>query len=266
MPSTDVLKENKGQKTHLNKHISTNSISSIFGKKGSGNSSAAGCSSNSIRKKGKVLCDVVTTTTSTITTTVTPTVKFTDQCVMPVPPTKRPKVSTTKKHLIHDTSTSSSVGIKDEFGANNRFINDNNNVLNRSTDLPECEEIIHKFTDIVDNNDLDINKPCCSSSIARNVATVFQKTVSKKSSNFAGTTSSSSTATNSLTTATVAPIFHTRKTSTKVRLKFSGVGGNTILKQLKRGGGSLNKDAIKLKKKKLLKSDVNAKRKKSKVF
>lgn len=256
MPSTDVLKENKGQKTHLNKHITTNSMSSIFSKKELGASS-----SGSIRKKGKVLCDVVTTSSTAMPST-SASVKLSDLSLIPVvPPTKRPKVGTTKKLLSNDSTLSSSAAAGAKDGSANRFATDtiNRSVSHLTADIPVCRDVI----DIIDN-DLDNNKPCCSSSIGRShvsSTTIFQKTVGKKSNNL--TTSSSST---SSSTTTVAPIFHTKKSSTKVRLKFSGIGGNTLLKQLKRGGGSLHKDAIKLKKKKILKSDVNIKRKKSKVF
>lgn len=277
MPSADVLKENKGQKPNLNKH--TTNMPSIFGKKDGGGSSGY----SSIRKKGKVLCDVVPSSSSSsapTTSTLAATVKFSETLTLPIPPTKRPKVSASKKNLVHEPIVSTAFGTKDDLGSS-RFAIDNNVPQTRqlsTTNVPAtlCQEInelplfyskdpntsldmkkiTQKFSETID---ADLDKPCCSTSIVRNTAT-FQKTI-KKTSSFAGVSAGPS----SLSGLTATPIFHAKKTSTKVRLKFSGVG-SSLLKQLKRGGGPINKEAIKLKKKKNLKSEANTKRKKAKVF
>lgn len=259
--------------------------STMFGKKDGGGSSGYG----SIRKKGKVLCDVVTSSSlpssssssAPSTSTHAATVKFSETQTGPIPPTKRPKVSASKKNLIHETIASTSFGTKDDFGSS-RFAVDNNATQTRqlsATNVPAtlCQELSdipllyyskdastgldmkkmpQKYAEIVD---ADLDKPCCSTSIVRNTAT-FQKTI-KKTSSFAGVSTGPSTSIGP----TATPIFHAKKTSTKVRLKFSGVGSG-LLKQLKRGGGPINKDGIKLKKKKNLKSEANTKRKKAKVF
>lgn len=220
----DVSKENK-VKVSVNKQ----QVTTTYGKKEGTN-----------RKKGKVLCDVLTSASV---------------------PTKRPKVLSSVAPI---ESTSAAIDV-----------------------LPKkCKEIDENITSVIDAVDLplfyavessmlgdiakqttkeltaDINTPCCSSHILTSRipstsanAMILPAQKSKKIGNFAGMSSASSSGNN----------LNAKKSSSGV-LRRSKYSSDNLVKSLRRGKKNASKDNLRLKKKKMIKSDTNLKRKKSRVF
>lgn len=220
----DISKENK-VKVSLNKqHVTT-----TYGKKEGTN-----------RKKGKVLCDVLTSASV---------------------PTKRPKVLSSVAPI---ESSSSAIDVPKKC----KDIDESVASVIDAVDLPlfyavESSMLNDLTKQATKELDTDVNSPCCSSHILTSripttsasailLPVSIQKT--KKIGNFAGMSSTS--AGNSA---------NVKKSSSGV-LRRSKYSNDSLLKTLRRGKKNLSKDNLRLKKKKLLKSDTNSKRKKSRVF
>lgn len=220
----EISKENK-VKVSLNKQ----QVTTTYGKKEGTN-----------RKKGKVLCDVITSASV---------------------PTKRPKVLTNVATI--ESSPLSSIDTSKKCAD----IDESITAVIDTVDLPLFyaveSSMLTDMTKQTKDLDVDTNSPCCSSHIltsripttsANSILLPVSIQKPKKTGNFAGMSSSSSG--NSL---------NVKKASSAVirRSKFSN---DNLLKSLKRGKKNLSKDNLRLKKKKLCKSDTNLKRKKSRVF
>lgn len=217
----EISKENK-VKVSLNKQ----QVTTTYGKKEGTN-----------RKKGKVLCDVLTSASV---------------------PTKRPKVLSSVAPI---ESSSSAIDVPKKC----KDIDESITSVIDAVDLPlfyAVESSMMNDMTKQTNKDLeaDLNSPCCSSHIlTTRIPTTSASAIllpvsiqkSKKTGNFAGMSTSSG---NSL-----------KKTSSGV-LRRSKFSNDSLIKSLRRGKKSLSKDNLRLKKKKMLKSDTNLKRKKSRVF
>lgn len=267
-------KENKG-KNALNKQITT-----TYGKK----------EGPSGRKKGKILCDVLSSSTSVVS-------KFQQeqQAAVVVPPTKRPKV--TKKIIIPladgsdpDSRPSTSkhsqemlqveISTEIQIGDSSSTSIDSTAIYFSGNDSSPLEIIDSKPSKMY-----DAERPCCSHSIRGGQITAptgITSTTSlntyplktKKQSTFPATQSLNvNQASGASTSATsLLSSLHGKKQSTtvlKIRSKYGAAAGSSamqsgLLKPLKRSNSS--KDSLRLKKKKILKTDSNLKRKKSRVF
>ncbi|KAJ6641213.1 Cytosolic carboxypeptidase-like protein 5 [Pseudolycoriella hygida] len=220
----EISKENK-VKLSLNKQQVT-----TYGKKEGTN-----------RKKGKVLCDVLTS--------------------MPSVPTKRPKVLSSVAPI---ESSSSSMDVPKKC----KDIDESITSVIDAVDLPLFYAVESSMLNDITKQttkdlDPDLNGPCCSSHILTSripstsasailVPVSIQKP--KKTGNFAGMSSTSSSSSNNV-----------KKTSSGV-LRRSKFSNDNLLKSLRRGKKTMSKDNLRLKKKKMLKSDTNLKRKKARVF
>lgn len=220
----EISKENK-VKVSVNKQ----QVTTTYGKKEGTN-----------RKKGKVLCDVLTSASV---------------------PTKRPKVLSSVAPI---ESSSSAIDVPKKC----KEIDESITSAIDAVDLPlfyavESSMLGDITKQTTKDLDADLNSPCCSSHILTSripttSANAILMPVSiqkpKKTGNFAGMSSTSSG--NSL---------NVKKTSSGV-LRRSKFSNDSLLKSLRRGKKTLSKDNLRLKKKKMLKSDTNLKRKKSRVF
>lgn len=217
----EVSKENK-VKVLLNKQ----QVTTTYGKKEGTN-----------RKKGKVLCDVLTSASV---------------------PTKRPKVLSSVAPI---ESSSSAIDVPKKC----KDIDESITSVIDAVDLPLFYAVESSMVNDVTkqtNKDLDadLNSPCCSSHILTSrIPTTSASTIllpvsiqkSKKTGNFAGMSTSSGSS--------------LKKTSSGV-LRRSKFSNDSLHKSLRRGKKNLSKETLRLKKKKMLKSDTNLKRKKSRVF
>lgn len=219
----EISKENK-VKVSLNKqHVTT-----TYGKKEGTN-----------RKKGKVLCDVLTSASV---------------------PTKRPKVLSSVAPI---EASSSAIDVPKKC----KDIEESVTSVIDAVDLPLFyaveSSMLNDLTKQTNKElDDDVNSPCCSSHLTSRIPTTsasaillpvsIQKT--KKIGHFAGMSSTSAGN----------PV-NVKKSSSGV-LRRSKFSNDSLLKSLRRGKKNLSKDNLRLKKKKLLKSDTNLKRKKSRVF
>lgn len=220
----EISKENK-VKVSLNKQ----QVTTTYGKKEGTN-----------RKKGKVLCDVLTSASV---------------------PTKRPKVLSSVAPI---ESSSSAIDVPKKC----KDIEESIASVIDAVDLPLFYAVESSMlTDITKQTtkdlDTDLNSPCCSSHILTSrIATTSANSIllpvsiqkPKKIGNFAGMSSTSSGSS-----------LNVKKTSSGV-LRRSKFSNDNLLKSLRRGKKNMSKDNLRLKKKKMLKSDTNLKRKKSRVF
>lgn len=217
----EISKENK-VKVLLNKQ----QVTTTYGKKEGTN-----------RKKGKVLCDVLTSASV---------------------PTKRPKVLSSVAPI---ESSSSAIDVPKKC----KDIDESITSVIDAVDLPLFyaveSSMINDITKQTNKDlDADLNSPCCSSHIlTTRIPTTSASAIllpvsiqkSKKTGNFAGMSTSSGTS--------------LKKTSSGV-LRRSKFSNDSLIQSLRRGKKNLSKDNLRLKKKKKLKSDTNLKRKKSRVF
>lgn len=220
----EVSKENK-VKVSLNKQ----QVTTTYGKKEGTN-----------RKKGKVLCDVLTSASV---------------------PTKRPKVLSSVAPI--ESSSSATIDVPKKC---KDIVDESITSVIDAVDLPlfyavESSMLNDLTKPTAKDCDTDLNSPCCSSHISRLPSTsanaimlpvAIQK--SKKTGSFAGMSSTSS-----------GSLLNVKKTSSGV-LRRSKFSNDSLLKSLRRGKKNVSKDNLRLKKKKMLKSDTNLKRKKSRVF
>lgn len=220
----EVSKENK-VKVSLNKQ----QVTTTYGKKEGTN-----------RKKGKVLCDVLTSASV---------------------PTKRPKVLSS----VTPIESSSAIDVPKKC----KDIDESITAVIDAVDLPlfyavESSMLNDLTKQTTKELDTDLNSPCCSSHILTSrlpttsanailLPVAIQKP--KKTGNFAGMSSTSSGSS-----------VNVKKTSSSGVLRRSKFSNDSLLKTLRRGKKNLSKDNLRLKKKKMLKSDTNSKRKKSRVF
>ncbi|KAG4067628.1 hypothetical protein HA402_005400 [Bradysia odoriphaga] len=220
----EISKENK-VKVSVNKQ----QVTTTYGKKEGTN-----------RKKGKVLCDVLTSASV---------------------PTKRPKVLSSVAPI---ESSSSAIDVPKKC----KEIEESITSAIDAVDLPlfyavESSMLGDIAKQATKDLDPDVDSPCCSSHIltsripttsasAMLMPVGIQKP--KKTGNFAGMSSTSSSSSLSV-----------KKTSSGV-LRRSKLSNDSLLKSLRRGKKTLSKDNLRIKKKKMLKSDPNLKRKKSRVF
>lgn len=221
----EISKENK-VKVSLNKQ----QVTTTYGKKEGTN-----------RKKGKVLCDVLTSASV---------------------PTKRPKVLSSVAPI--ESSSSAIIDLPKKC----KDIDESIASVIDAVELPlfyavESSMLGDITKQTTKDLNADLNSPCCSSHILTSripstsanpmlLPVSIQKP--KKAGNFAGMSSTSSGSLN------------VKKTSSGV-LRRSKYSNDSLLKSLRRGKKTSSKDNnLRLKKKKTLKSDTNLKRKKSRVF
>lgn len=273
--TTDVCKENK------ERHTTTNKASISYGKKEKSSSVSLGQ-----RKKGKVLCDVIASTSTA-----------------PPIPTKRQKVVSTKKFISNEKCD-----VKDTL----TFDLDMNNLNLKSNDVPALAAIASTSLLTPTGDDLSVfvekstiisatmpssvaittttaavtsmtpipttavfnpDIPCCSYQILPQTSAFPFKYPNppKKSSSFSRKSSSSATSMLSLNPSVMVPGSKVKKTSV-IKLRGTSYGGTSSstnngsrLKASLRKS-SLTKDGRRMKKKKSLKADAGIKRKKPKVF
>lgn len=224
LPLEISSKENK-VKVSLNKQ----QLTTTYGKKEGTN-----------RKKGKVLCDVLTSASV---------------------PTKRPKVLSS----VAPIESSSAIDVPKKC----KEIDESITSVIDAVDLPlfyavESSMLGDITKQTTKDLDPDLNSPCCSSHIVTSrIATTSANAIlvpvgiqkPKKTGSFAGMSSTSSSGS----------AVNVKKKSSGV-LRRSKFSNDSLLKSLRRGKKNLSKDNLRLKKKKMLKSDTNLKRKKSRVF
>lgn len=248
--TTDVCKENKERHT-------TNKPSISYGKKEK--------STNNVslsRKKGKVLCDVIASTSSA-----------------PIP-TKRQKVVVNKKFTVSGVGGGDKIEPKDTTGGLDLDMNAISNLNLKSDDVPANSTPISA----VSASDVELSvfidqpttalpfdpEPCCSYQILPQPSSSFNPfkfpNVPKKPGNFLRK-SSASTSSMLIGQSSIVQNTKIKSSAIKLRSGFNSAGtssGGSRLKSLRKS--SLTKDGRRLKKKKSLKADTGIKRKKSKVF
>lgn len=253
--TTEISKENKCR-------ISSNKQQTTYGKKEKPSTILLA------RKKGKILCDVIPTSSA----------KFQDHTQPQPIPNKRPKVVLNKK-LISDEKLEAD--LKSEFES--ELAVDTNNVITNKTfpsdeliiELPSPTFIEPTEQSASSSSSFESHIPCCSYQLLPSVASTSIASTSflpkmRKAGSF--TRKSPPTAPSMLINQS--SILQGKKlkksTGLKLRGNFAGGGSSsniahpTLLRSARRT--SLSKDGRKLKKKKLLKPDATLKRKKSKVF
>lgn len=225
MPLEMSTKENK-VKVSVNKQ----QVTTTYGKKEGTN-----------RKKGKVLCDVLTSASV---------------------PTKRPKVLSSVAPTI-ESSSSAIIDLPKKC----KDIDESITSVIDAVDLPLFYAVESSMLGDMTkqtSKDIDQDSPCCSSHILTSripstSANAILLPVSiqkpKKTGNFAGMSGTSSGSSSNV-----------KKASSSGVLRRSKFSNDSLLKSLRRGKKTLSKDNLRLKKKKMLKSDTNLKRKKSRVF
>lgn len=229
--TTDVCKENKERHT-------TNKPSICYGKK----EKSTMVSMN--RKKGKVLCDVIASTSTA-----------------PLIPTKRQKVVINKKFSVGDKAETKDPTLELGMNTIDAIASTSNTTVPTSDDL---SALIDQPT-----TSFDPDIPCCSYQILPQSSSFnpFKyPNAPKKSGNFLRK-SSASTSSILLSQSTIVQATKMKGSAIKLRGAFnsaSSSSGGTLLKSLRKS--NLTKDGRRMKKKKLLKADAGLKRKKSKVF
>lgn len=278
--TADVCKENKG---------TTNKSSTIsYGKKEKSSTVSLG------RKKGKVLCDVIASTSTA-----------------PPIPTKRQKVVVNTNNANNNSSSSSS-GSSGSSSSSSSISNNNassgtsgnNNSKKYGTgDKPDSKEstfdldinamnnlnlksddvtVITPNATITDPDDLsafidqpatsfDPDIPCCSYQMLPQSTSSFNPfkypNAPKKSGNFLRKTTASTSSMLINPSTIVVQNSKVKSSAIKLRSSYSGAGlsnNGSRLKSLRKP--SVTKDGRRMKKKKSLKADTGVKRKKSKVF
>lgn len=253
--TTDVCKENK------ERHTTNNKPSISYGKKEKSTNVSLS------RKKGKVLCDVIASTSTTA----------------PIP-TKRQKVVVNKKFTVCEK-----VEPKDATGTLDLDMNAISNLNLKSDDVPGnitpntavsvSEVELSAFIDQPSTtSSFDPDVPCCSyqllpqpsSSASASASAPFNPfkfpNAPKKPGNFLRK-SSASTSSMLIGQSSIVQSTKIKSSAIKLRSGFNSAGsssGGSRLKSLRKS--SLTKDGRRLKKKKSLKADTGLKRKKSKVF
>lgn len=273
---TDISKENKGR-------VTTNTKQTVSYEKKEKPSTLL-----LARKKGKVLCDVIPTSTLL-------SLKFNDIAQTQPIPNKRPKVVLTKKTAASEEKTQESTVIDSNVDMEKvSCVGDDSLKIELSNEIA--------FNDTPDPPIFDPDLPCCSHQIFSqasastshtSVAHVFPtklRTYPQKS------TSPTVTASSSILL-NQPSVLHVKKSATPLKLRnsFSSIGASTSSSSSNGSGGSisqrsnnnigsvggsisqtsllraerrssLGKDVRKVKKKKSLKADTTLKRKKSRVF
>lgn len=237
--TTDVCKENKERHT-------TNKPLISYGKKEKSTTASLN------RKKGKVLCDVIASTS-----TATPI------------PTKRQKVVTNKKFTVTD---------KTEVKDSDLDMNAMSNLNIKSDDIPATTSntpsisTTEDLTAFIDQTStaFDPNIPCCSYQILPQPSSSFNPfkypNTSKKPGNYLRK-SSASTSSMLINQTSIVQNTKIKSSAIKLRSSFNSAGSSNNGARLKSlGKSSLTKDGRRMKKKKSLKADTGIKRKKSKVF
>lgn len=239
-----MCKENKERHT-------TNKPSISYGKKEKSTNGSL------CRKKGKVLCDVIASTSTA-----------------PIP-TKRQKVVVNKKF-----TAEKSVEPKETAGID-LDMNAMNNLNLKSDDVPaivtpntavSVSEV--ELTAFIDQpttaSPFDPDVPCCSYQILPQPSSSFNPfkfpNAPKKPGNFLRK-SSATTSSMLIGQSSIVQSTKIKSSAIKLRSGFNSAGsssGSSRLKSLRKS--SLTKDGRRLKKKKSLKADTGIKRKKSKVF
>lgn len=237
--TTDVCKENKERHT-------TNKPSISYGKK---EKSTASISLG--RKKGKVLCDVIASTST-----------------VPPIPTKRQKVVVNKKFGgVDKTESKDTVGLDLDMNAMS-------NLNLKSDDVPATapNTATEDLTAFIDQptTSFDPDMPCCSYQILPQTSSSFNPfkypNASKKTGNFLRK-SSSSTSSVLINQSSIGPNTKVKSSAIKLRSGYNSANSTNSgsrLKSLRKS--SLTKDGRRMRKKKTLKADTGIKRKKSKVF
>lgn len=261
--TTDISKENKGRVTTNTKQTTS------YGKKEKPSTLLLA------RKKGKVLCDVIPTSS-----------KFGDLTQTQPIPNKRPKVVLSKMLAAGDEKTQEAT--TSDANVDMRKPSSFNDEL--SIDLPIVDSSKIGFIETSNPPAFDPDVPCCSHQMfpQANASAVGPLTFPTKLKKFPRKSTSPTTTAPSIMLNQPSPMHVKKPTGAlKLRNSFAGVGTSTSADNSGDGGGgggsgsiivaqssllraarrsSLGKDGRKLKKKKSLKADSTLKRKKSRVF